>query len=126
MKLLKISLLIGAFSAISFANMSYNCLFTKRVSYSGIHDTTPNRTKRVHMSVIYRVVGNELLTRPKGVDRTYSARLYGKWLDRFGDLYYIYKSKKGYIYGFSLDNREVIEMTPSGKTVLYGKCHPIY
>ena len=91
-----------------------------------MRDTTPNRVRHVHMGVIYRVVGDELLTKPYGVHRTYSAWLEKRWLDRFGDLYYIYKSHTGYVYGLSEDRREAIEMTPSGKTVLYGRCSPLY
>ena len=108
------------------AGLSYDCLFTKKVSYSSKRDMTPNHIRHVHIGVIYRVVGDELLTRPDGVSRTYSATLRGKWLDRYGDLYYIYKSRTGYLYGLSEDRREAIEMTPSGKTVLYGRCTPIY
>ena len=126
MNFLKSLLFITLLTSASFADMSYDCLFTKKVSYSSMRDTTPNRTRFVSMGVIYRVVGNELLTRPDGVSRTYSARLRGKWLDRYGDLYYIYKSRTGYTYGFSEDRRDVIEMTPSGKTVLYGTCEPIF
>jgi len=105
---------------------SYKCYFTKKVSYSSMRDKSPNRTKSVNMKVIYRVVGNELLTRPQGVNKTYSAWLSGKVLDRFGDLYYVYKSNTGYTYGLSEDRSEAIEMTPSGKTVLYAHCKPIY
>jgi len=126
-KKLVISLLfIGLGVAPLSAGLSYDCVFTKKVSYSSKRDTTPNRIRRVRMGVIYRVVGDELLTRPDGVSRTYSATLRGKWLDRYGDLYYIYKSRTGYLYGLSEGRTEAIEMTPSGKTVLYGTCTPLY
>jgi signal peptidase I len=126
MKFFKSIVVLALISTAANADFSYDCLFTKKVSYSSMRDTTPNRIRHVSMGVIYRVVGDELLTRPDGVHRTYSARLRGKWLDRFGDLYYIYKSRSGYTYGFSADRRDVIEMTASGKTVLYGTCEPIY
>ena len=126
MKLFKILFVLIFAANLANAGLSYDCTFTKKVSYSSRYDKTPNRIRHVHMGVIYRVVGDELLTRPYGMHRTYSARLIGKWLDRFGDLYYIYKSRTGYMYGLSEDRREAIEMTPSGKTVLYGRCEPIY
>ena len=125
-KLLLSTVLVGMAVMPLSAGLSYDCLFTKKVSYSSKRDMTPNRIRHVRMGVIYRVVGDELLTRPDGVSRTYSATLRGKWLDRYGDLYYIYKSRTGYLYGLSEDRREAIEMTPSGKTVLYGRCTPIY
>lgn len=127
MKKLLLNMLVVTIGVMPLsAGLSYDCVFTKKVSYSSKRDTTPNRVRRVHMGVIYRVVGDELLTRPDGVRRTYSATLQGKWLDRFGDLYYIYKSRTGYLYGLSEDRSEAIEMTPSGKTVLYGSCTPLY
>ena len=104
---------------------SYECHFTKRISYSSRRDQTPNRIKRVSMWVIYRVVGDELLTKPEGVDRTYSAYATGKFLARDGTLYYGYESNIGYIYAISEDMSKVMEMTPSGKTVLTGYCHPM-
>jgi len=122
-KLLLVSLVT---SGVLFAGVSYRCIFTKKASYSSRYDKTPNRVRHVHMGVIYRVDGRDLLTRPDNVNRTYLARLRGKTLDRFGDLYYVYVSNTGYIYGLSEDKREAIEMTPSGKTVLYGRCHPMY
>ena len=122
-KLLLLSLIA---SSTLFAGVSYKCVFTKKVSYSGFYDKTPNQIRHVHMGVIYRVDGKDLLTKPDKVNRTYTARLKGKVLDRFGNLYYVFRSDTGYSYGLSEDKREAIEITPSGKTVLYGKCHPLY
>jgi signal peptidase I len=113
------------FSGIATAK-SYECHFTKKISYSSYRDQTPNRIRHVSMYVIYRIVGDELLTRPDGVDKTYSADYIGKWLARDGDLYYQYKSNIGYTYALSEDMSQAIEMTPSGKTVLKGYCHPMY
>lgn len=124
LKKLLLSSLIA--SSTLFAGVSYKCVFTKKVSYSGHYDKTPNRIRHVHMGVIYRVDGRDLLTKPDKINRTYAARLRGKILDRFGDLYYVYASKTGYVYGLSEDKREAIEITPSEKTVLYGRCHPLY
>ena len=123
-KILFYILFIGFIPLI--ARQSYDCMFYKKVTYSSKRDRTPNHIYHIHLGVIYRVVGDELLTRPYGVHRTYSAWLDGKYLDRYGDLYYIYTSRTGYTYGLSEDRTEAIEMTPSGKTVLYGECEPIY
>ena len=125
-KLTKLFLLSLLATGVLSAGVSYRCVFTKKVSYSSRYDKTANRVRHVHMGVIYRVDGRDLLTRPDNVNRSYSARLQGKALDRFGDLYYVYESSIGYMYGLSENKREAIEMTPSGKTVLYGRCHPIY
>lgn len=125
-RLLKLLLTLVAMSGALFAEVSYRCTFDKKVSYSSMRDRTPNRVRYVNMHVIYHIDGRELLTRPTGVNETFSAWLQGKWLDRFGDLYYIYKSNIGYMYGLTEDRRHVIEMTPSGKTVLKGYCIPLY
>jgi len=102
---------------------SYECHFTKKISYSSKRDRTPNKIRRVSMWVIYRVVGDELLTRPDGVNRTYTAYSSGKFLGRDGTLYYGYTSRTGYVYAISEDMSQVMEMTPSGKTVLTGYCN---
>lgn len=125
-QLFKIVFTLAVVGGALFAEVSYRCTFTKKISYSSRHDKTPNRVRYVNMHVIYRVDGKDLLTRPAGVDRTFSAHLRGKSLDRFGNLYYIYESDIGYMYGLSEDRSDVIEETPSGKTVLYGHCRPIY
>lgn len=125
-KLTKLFLLSLLTTGVLSAGVSYRCVFTKKASYSSRDDKTANRIRHVHMGVIYRVDGRDLLTRPDKVNRSYSARFQGKVLDRFGDLYYVYESSIGYLYGLSENKREAIEMTPSGKTVLYGRCHPIY
>ncbi len=124
---MKKSLAILIFATLAFNTLnagSYMCHFTKKISYSSMRDKTPNRIKRVNMKVIYRVVGNELLTKPVGVDRTFSAYSTGKFLDRYGDLYFAFESNKGYIYAISEDFKRAIEMTPSGKTVLKAYCYP--
>ena len=115
-------MLVGTYS---MAN-SYECRFTEKVSYSGHTDKTPNKTQKVNMRVIYRVSGNDLLTRPAGTNTTYPARFTSKHLDRKGDLYYFFRSSTGYFYALSEDMSEAIEVTPSGKTVLHAYCTPIY
>ncbi len=114
--------ILGSINIIN-AN-SYMCHFTKKISYSGKWDKTPNRIRRVNLKVIYRVVGDELLTRPVGVDRTFSAYSTGKYLGRDGTLYFAFESNIGYMYAISEDFDRAVEMTPSGKTVLEAYCYP--
>ena len=110
---------------LAMAN-SYECRFTEKVSYSGHNDQTPNKTQKVNMKVIYRVSGNDLLTRPAGTNTTYSARFTSKHLDRRGELYYFFRSNIGYLYALSDDMSYALEVTPSGKTVLHAHCTSIY
>ena len=120
-----IAILIFVSFAIYTLNAgSYMCHFTKKISYSSKRDKTPNRIRKVNLKVIYRVVGDELLTKPVGVDRTYNAYSVGKFLDRDGTLYFAFESNKGYMYAITEDFKRAIEMTPSGKTVLKAYCYP--
>ncbi len=113
--------------SISLFGNSYECTFTKKFSYSNWQDNTPNKTSNVNLKVIYRITGNELLTRPKGQSRTYSAYFQRKDLDKNGKLSYMFKANNGYVYFITEGMSSVIELTPSGKTGLMAyNCRPLY